>query len=382
MTISLRLPSPLKQAATSVLAVLALASCGEDGPPPEPPVPAIALAAVIEQPGTSREALARAVHALFTKQGIGETRAVIVMHEGKIVAERYGENYSPDTRFQGWSMSKTVTGVLIGMLVADGRLALDDPAPVDLWQRAGDPRGEITLRQLLQMRSGLRHEEKAEPVYSSGEVRMMFLDGRDDMAAWAEAQPLEFEPGTHFAYSTPTAMILADIVTDLAAHDASSADQRQAAMAAFLEARMARPLGMPSLVGEYDASGTLKGGSSIWATPRDWAKFGEFLRRKGVAGGVQVVPRGWIAFMTSPSPAAPDYGGQTWLSRPSGTERDYLFAEQGPASAFAAIGHLGQYVIVLPEQQLTIVRLGKTDEPQRPALVDALAEIAALYTAR
>ncbi len=380
--ISLRLPSLLNRAATSIVAVLALVSCGEDGEPPEPPVPPIALEAVVEQPGTSREALARAVHALFTRQGIGETRAVIVMHDGKIVAERYAENYGPDTRFQGWSMSKTVTGVLIGMLVADGRLALDDPAPIEMWQRAGDPRGEITLRHLLQMRSGLRHEEKAEPVYTSGEVRMMFLDGRDDMAAWAEAQPLDFEPGTQFAYSTPTAMILADIATDLAAHGASDADERQQAMATFLEARMARPLGMASLTGEYDASGTLMGGSAIWANARDWAIFGEFLRRKGVAQGVQVVPRGWIGFMTAPSPVSPDYGAQIWLNRPSGTDRDYLFADQGPVTAFAAIGHLGQYVIVLPEQQVTIVRLGKTDEEQRAALVDTLAEVAALYSGR
>jgi len=362
-------------------ASLGLVACGQDGPPPVPPLPAGALEAVVEQPGVKREALARAVDALFTRKGIGETRALIVMHDGKIVAERYRKGYGPKSRFQGWSMSKTVTGVLIGMMVADGRLRLDDPAPVETWQRPGDPRGEITLRHLLQMRSGLRHEEKAEPVYESGEVRMMFLDGRDDMGGWAEAQPLEFEPGTRFIYSTPTAMILADIATDLVAPE-GSADERQAAMAEFVAARLAKPLGMESLIGEYDASGTLMGGSAIWADARDWAQFGEFLRRRGVAGGVQVVPRGWIAFMTSPSPASPDFGAQIWLNRPSDAGRDYLFAGQGPDSAFAAIGHLGQYVIVLPDQQVTIVRFGKTDEEQRGALVDALAEIAALYSGK
>src|SRR5690606_13900447 len=140
--------------------------------------------AVAEAPGVDRETLARAVDALFTREDIGETRAVLVMHAGETAAERYGEGYGPETKFAGWSMSMTVTAVLIGILVADGRLRLDDSPPIPRWRRAGDPRGEITLRQLLQMRSGLRHEEKAEPVYTSGEVRMMFLDGRDNMAAW------------------------------------------------------------------------------------------------------------------------------------------------------------------------------------------------------
>src|SRR5690606_16397651 len=239
----------------------------------------------------------------------------------EIAAERYGEGYGPDTRFIGWSMSKTVTGVLVGMLVADGRLRLGEPAPVEHWQRAGDPRGEITLRHLMQMRSGLRHEEMAEPVYESAEVRMLFLDGRDDMARFAEAQPLEYEPGTHFEYSSPSTVILSDILARALAPEAGAAARREA-VDAFLRGRLGGPLGMDSLVAEYDAAGTLIGSSMIWADARDWARFGEFLRRKGWVGGVPLVPRSWIDFMTSPSPWSPDYGGQLWLNRPSGTERD------------------------------------------------------------
>ena len=137
---------------TVLLPALLLAGCGEPAPVPEQPLTAAALEAVAEEPGTDREKLAEAVDALFTREGIGETRAVIVMLGGEIAAERYGEGYGPETRFVGWSMSKTVTGVLIGMMVADGRLRLDDSPPIPRWQRAGDPRGEITLRQLLQMR--------------------------------------------------------------------------------------------------------------------------------------------------------------------------------------------------------------------------------------
>jgi CubicO group peptidase (beta-lactamase class C family) len=181
--------------ALALLLPALLAGCGDKGPPPPPPVSAEALAVVAKSPGVPREALARAVDALFTRDDIGETRAVLVLHAGEAAAERYEEPYGPRTRFVGWSMSKTVTGVMIGMLVADGRLRLDESPPIDTWQRPGDPRGEITLRQLLQMRSGLRHVEAGDPPYESSEVRMLFLDGRDDMARWAEAQPLAHEPG-------------------------------------------------------------------------------------------------------------------------------------------------------------------------------------------
>jgi CubicO group peptidase (beta-lactamase class C family) len=355
-----------------------IAGCGEPAPAPDLPLTTEALDAVSEEPGADREKLAKAVDALFTREAIGETRAVIVLHAGEVAAERYGDGYGPETRFVGWSMSKTVIGVLMGMMVADGRLRLDDSPPIPNWRRAGDPRGEITLRHLLQMRAGLRHEEKAEPVYDSPEVRMMFLDGRDDMAGWAEAQPLESEPGRAFDYSTPSAMILGDVAARVLAPRGGAAE-RQAAVAEYLRARLAVPLGMDSLVAEYDRAGTMMSGSMIWATAPDWARFGEFLRHKGSVAGAQIVPRGWIEFMTAPSPRAPDYGAMTWLNRESGGERKVLFPDQGPASLFAAVGHLGQYVIVSPSQKLTVVRLGKTDDVDRPALVEALAEIVALY---
>ena len=372
---------PFPSLVAVMLPALLVAGCGGESAPSEPPLAPGALAAVARAPGVNREKLARAVDDLFTRKDIGETRAVIVMHAGEVAAERYGEGYGPKTRFLGWSMSKTVTGVLIGMLVADGRLHLDRAPPIPRWQRAGDPRGEITLRQLMQMRSGLRHDEAADPVYTSAEVRMMFLDGRDDMAGWAEAQPLEAEPGRQFDYSTPTAMILADVATRVLAPYGGPAE-RQRAMDEFLNARLAVPLGMSSLTAEYDTAGTMMGGSMVWASAPDWARFGEFLRHKGSVKGAQIVPRGWIEFMTSASPRSPDYGGQLWLNRPSGGERDELFADQGPGSLFAMIGHLGQYVLVSPKQRLVVVRLGKTDGPDRKALVDALEDVVALYPAR
>jgi CubicO group peptidase (beta-lactamase class C family) len=373
-------PRRFPNLATALLPALLLAGCGEAPPPAEPPLAPEALAAVSENPGTQREKLARAIDNLFTAEGIGETRALLVLHGGEIVAERYAEGYGARTPFVGWSMSKTVTALLIGALVSEGRLELDASPPIPAWQRAGDPRGAITLRHLLQMRSGLRHEEMADPVYSSPEVRMMFLDGRDDMAAWAEAQPLEHEAGAAHQYSTATSVILADIAARVLAPDGSP-EERRRVIADFLASRLSGPLRAPSFFAEFDAAGTMMGGSMIWATARDWGKLGEMLRHKGSVGGAQLVPRSWIEFMTSPSPRAPDYGAHIWLNRDSGEERIVLYPEQGPGSAFGLVGHLGQYVVVSPAQKLTIVRLGKTDSAERRALVEQIAKVAALYPA-
>ena len=333
---------------------------------------------MVKDPGVPRVALARAVDALFADKDAGETRALLVLSEGRIVAERYGPGYNKDTRLIGWSMSKTVTGVMIGMLVSDGRLALDTSAPVPAWQRPGDPRGAITLRQLLQMRSGLRHSEASDPVYESGEVRMLFLDGRDNMAAWAEEQPLEAEPGHLWKYSSATTVILSDIAAR-SLTDRPDPDARRAAVSDYLKTRLFDPVGMKSVVAEYDAAGTLVGSSLIHATARDWGKFGEFLRNGGAVKGAQLLPRGWIEFMTSPNPRNPGYGARVWLNRPQADGDVVLMPGKAPASLFACLGHLGQYVIVSPSQKLTIVRMGKSTHDERKLVLDHLTEIVSLF---
>ncbi len=373
--------SVLRSVVSGLGALALLTACSQDGPPPEPPLPEGALEAVADEPGVPRERLARAVDELFAVGNVGETHAVVVMHAGEVVAERYGEGFAPEMRFTGWSLSKSVTAVLAGMMVADGRMALNGAAPVPQWQRSGDPRSAITLRHLLQMRSGLRHQEGGEPAYESDDVRMLFLDGRGDTAGWAEAQSLEYEPGTTFAYSSATTAILGDILADTIAPDASD-EARQQAMREFVEARLAVPLGMTTLAGEYDASGTLLGASSFWASARDWARFGEFLRNYGSIAGAQIVPRGWIEFMRSPSPASPDYGGHLWLNRPSDGPRSVLFDGDHGDDIFAAVGHLGQYIIVAPDRRLTVVRLGWTQDENRDRLKQELADIVALYPSR
>ena len=362
----------------TLLLMPSLSGCGsgpaDAGPPP---LSGEALAAVGENAGVSRERLARAIDNLFTDEEAGETRALLVMYRGRIVAERYGDGFDKETRFVGWSMSKSITGVLIGLLVSDGRLRLDETAPVPAWQRSGDPRGEITLRQLLQMRSGLRHTEMIDPPYDADTVRMLFLDGRDNMAAYAEAQPLEAEPGSTFEYSSASTAILSDLAARALTTSSDPATRRRV-VAEYLKPRLFDPLGMDSMVPEFDAAGTMAGSSLIHGTARDWAKFGEFMRHGGSVKGAQIIPRRWIEFMTRPSPRNPGYGAQLWLNRPPAKGAPPLFP-LAPEGLFACIGHLGQYIIVSPQQQITVVRLGHTDDAKRPALHRRMTEIVALY---
>jgi CubicO group peptidase (beta-lactamase class C family) len=198
------------------------------------------------------------------------------------------------------------------------------------------------------------------------------------MAAYAEAQPLAAEPGARFEYSSATTVILSDIAARTLTDNRDPAFRRQA-VSDYLRNRLLEPIGMNSAVVEFDAAGTLIGSSMMYATARDWAKFGEFLRNGGAVRGAQLVPRGWIDFMKAPSPRNPGYGAQLWLNHPSSDHHDLLFPDRAPQSILACIGYLGQYVIVSPSQKLTVVRMGRTRDPTRAHLRDHLSRIVALF---
>ena len=306
-----------------------------------------------------------AVDALFSdREAMGETRALIVMRDGQMVYEGYGDGFGPDSRLISWSMAKSITAILVGMLVADGRLILDDPAPVADWQRPGDPRGAITLRTLLTMSSGLDHMEEGDPVWESDTVEMLFGSAVGNMAAASEGQPPVAAAGEVFNYSSATSVILSDIIA-AALTDSAVPAVRRDAVRNFVEGRLSGPLGMTSLVPEFDASGTMVGGSIMHATARDYAKFGEFLRRRGVtADGARLVPDSWIAFMLTPSSANAGYGGHIWLNRDRGNANSPLWPDAGPADLFACLGHQGQFIVVSPRDRMTVVRLGISTDPQ------------------
>ena len=333
----------------------------------------VVVAPVSAQPVAVATAAAptAAADAFFTNPRLGETRALIVMQNGKRIYERYAPGYGPGNRFISWSMAKSITSTLVGALVADGKLELDTPAPVPEWRtRPGDPRAAITLRQLLNMSAGLKHIE-AEPAELADTNRALFADKSGDIVAHAVAAPLEAKPGTVFEYSTLTTHILADIVTRTIAPGATTPLARRRAMRDFINARLAGPAAMPSLLCEFDPEGHLLGGSLCHASARDWGSFGQLYLARGVVAGRQVAGPAWVDFVQTPAPANAGYGGQFWLHRmPTKPHESALFATQGPADAYAAIGHLGQYVIIVPSKQLVVVRLGKTqDEVREPVKV-------------
>lgn len=356
-----------------LLAVPALIGCqprAENLPPLGP----AALQAVVARPGAPREPLARAIDQLFGDAGAGETDALLLFREGQLVAERYRAGISAEARHSGGAMSTCVTGALIGLLVADGRLRLDQGVPVPSWQRPGDPRGEITLRHLLQMRGGLRHDEESDL------ARMLYLDARDDVAAYAEAQPLEAEAGRRWAWSSAGAMVLSDLAAR-ALTDSTLPDVRRRMVADYLHTRLLDPVGMRAAVAEFDAAGTMLGGAMIHASARDWGRFGEFLRQRGAVGGAQVVPTEWVKFMITPNPRNAIFGAMLWLNHGGPDKGPGLFPAGSPADMFACSGGHGEVVLVAPGQALTLVRLGHSASDQRATLRRHLGAILSLYGA-
>lgn len=369
-----------------ILALLALPTlwgCGESAPAGPPAASEAALAAISDDGGAPREELGRAIDALFEAEAVGRTHALVIMKRGSVIVESYGEGISAKTRLPGWSAAQCVTGLMIGQLVSDGRLRLNESAPVPEWQRSGDPRGEITLKQLLQMRSGLRHVEQTDPgrigvEQQSDRMRMLFLDGRDDMAAYAEAQPLEAPAGQVFENSSASAVILSDLAARVLSPDGDPARRREA-VAGYLRNRVLAPIGMESTMLGFDRAGTMVGAGMVHATARDWARLAEFLRHTGSVRGAQVLPRRWVQFMLAPSPRNDAYGAGVWLNRAAPGEGARLYPGTAPDNVFACLGEYGQYVVGSPDQLLTVVRLGRSDPVQEQAVHDRIGKLLALF---
>ncbi len=301
-----------------------------------------------------REHLDAAVRAIFDDlNGAGpQTRAVLVVQDGRLVAERYAPGFDANTRLLGWSMSKSVTNGLVGALVADGRLSLDAPAPVPGWSEASDARRTITLRQLLQFTSGLAFTDQVVP---GDESTMLF--GRTDMAAYAAERPMVRSPGVVWNYSTGSTLILAAL--------AKRALGGEAEVQRYLRRRVFDPAGMQSAILEDDVSGTPVGGSYVYATARDWARYGLVWLNDGIApGGRRVLPHSWTTFSLTPNGVAPlnQYGAQFWLNAGDPAPSGARLMPHLPSDAVFMLGHNQQVVAIIPSRRAVIVRMGWTPD--------------------
>jgi CubicO group peptidase (beta-lactamase class C family) len=278
------------------------------------------------------------------------TRAVIVLHDGALVAERYAHGLDAQTPMLGWSMTKTVAAVLTGMMVQRGTLQLSSHALLPQWREPGDPRARITLDQLLRMTSGLKFtEDHADPL---ADVAIM-LFAASDAAAFAADQPLEAEPGTRWRYSSGTTNVLGLILRQTLT--AAGEDYLS-----FPSRMLFAPLGMHHAVMETDAAGNFLASSYMYASPHDWARFGQLLLQDGIWRGQRIVPDGWIQYMRTLTPQSTrkDFGAHLWIKVPPPFDSARRPAPSLPADAFHAVGHEGQFVSVIPSRKLVVVRLG------------------------
>lgn len=276
----------------------------------------------------------------------GGASAVLVLRNGKVIGERYHEYVTAQTPLLGWSMTKSLTGALVGMRVADGAI---DPAAHPVFTRwAGtddqpDPRAKIDLWHLMRMHSGLRWEES----YGSVTDATIMLHDMPDMAAYAKKKPAAAPPAVDWVYSSGTSNLLMNKVGE--------SFPSQTALLDYLYDSLFLAIGANSILIETDQAGLPVGSSYGWATARDWAKLGQLWLQNGKWRGRQIIPAAWIEKMREPAAGSEGrYGGQLWLKGPD--------TPSLPDDAFAFRGFQDQRVFVLPTQKIVIVRLGHNQD--------------------
>lgn len=299
-----------------------------------------------------------------------DTRAVLVIHDGKIIAEQYADPFTADMPQLGWSMTKTVIAALTGILGADGLLHVNAGANVPEWRNDGDERRNITLEHLLHMTSGMQYSE----VYTAGSmsdvILMLYTTG--DTAAFTIDKPLEQTPGSTFYYNSGSSNIIARIQRQLFTNFQDYFN--------FPQERLFSKLGMTSAVIEPDASGTFVGSSYMYATPRDWAKFGLLYLQDGMWNGERILPEGWVDYSLTPAPAAErgQYGVQMWLNAGAPNDPDNRPQPNLPANMYYLSGFEGQNILMLPDQDLIVMRMGVTTSGPRPVWTLAEQVLAAM----
>lgn len=302
------------------------------------------------------EKLKNAMNEAFTEPGPDtkrNTRAIVVVLGDRIIAEQYADGFGRDTPMLGWSMAKSVTNALVGILVKEKGLDIYAPAPVAAWENPDDPRRGITLDMMLRMSSGLEFEE----VYGPFTDATHMLYGAKSMAGYAAAKPLAAAPDTVWNYSSGTANIIARMVT-------YQVGGSLVAWHKFSKERLFNRIGAHSAVMEPDASGSFVGSSYMFATARDWARFGLFLKNRGVWNNEEILPQGWMEYSTTPTAKAPmgEYGALFWLNAGAKDNPNHRKFPSLPRDLYYCGGFNGQIVAVIPSRDLVVVRLGVTHD--------------------
>ncbi|WP_074820713.1 MULTISPECIES: serine hydrolase domain-containing protein [Bradyrhizobium] len=302
------------------------------------------------------------------------TRAVVVLKDGHVVAERYAEGFGIDTPILGFSATKSVISALTGILVRKGALTLDKPVPVAAWQGAADPRGAITVDHLLRHTAGLAIGSSLEASLGAAFEpvnRMKFMES--DMAGYAESLDLATLPGSVWNYNDGNFVILSHLIRNAAGGKAADVIR-------FARQELFTPLGMRNVTIEFDASGNPEGSSQMLASARDWARFGALYLNDGVAGGKRLLPEGWVNYSASPTKNAwVGYGAGFWTNLGDSFGASYRVEHGWPRDAFFAKGTIGQYVIIIPSERLVIVRLGRSPNwpPEADGVFDLVRDVVA-----
>ena len=298
--------------------------------------------------GVNQEQLLDIVNAEFTEKNPEapiNTRALLVVYNGFLVAEKYSEGFMATTPQMGWSMTKSITNALIGILVRQGNLKVEDAAPVEAWR--SDDRKKISLNDLLHASSGLEWTE----IYSRPSDATEMLFNSKDAAHFAMSKKAVHPPNEKFYYSSGTTNILMRIIREKTG---------EAQYHRFPYLKLFNKVGMHSAIIELDPSGTFVGSSFSYATARDWARFGLLYLNDGVWNGERILPEGWVQYTATPAPPAKkgEYGAQWWLNAGATDNPANRNYPDLPTDIFLADGFEGQFVFVVPSKKLIVVRLG------------------------
>ena len=278
------------------------------------------------------------------------TKAVVVVHDGRVIAERYAAGIGVDTPLLGFSMTKSVINALLGILTVQGIVTPSFPAPIPQWRATSDPRHEIEVQHLMRMTSGLALDETNSGFDPSSQ--MVYL--HNDMAGFAVKAQMIAPPGKRWHYSSATTEVLARIIRDAVGGPEQTL--------AFAWRELFNPLGMRNVTLEFDGAGTLQGSTYMLASARDWARFGLLYLNDGVIGGRRILQDDWVDFSASAT-LDTDYGAGFWTNRSEHPDAKGRVRLGIPRDAFFASGDLGQRVVIIPSQHLVIVRLGDSVDP-------------------